>query len=77
MKAHYNPDYQNILTCIFIPVQEWNSLKSEPSDIESAGAYQIPDWQKKIVLNRMEAFDAGLEDSLDLEEAMREIEKDL
>ncbi|KAA0990141.1 addiction module protein [Dyadobacter aurulentus] len=77
MKAHYIPENRSTTTRKFIPVQEWNSLKSESLLTEGSESYHIPDWQKEIVLKRIQAFESGTEELLDFEEAMKEIEKDL
>ncbi|MCE7063410.1 addiction module protein [Dyadobacter sp. CY343] len=77
MKPHYIPDNHGITTRIFIPIQEWNSLKAEHTEIERQRTYEIPQWHKDLVLERMEAFKRGTEELIDFEEAMDEIEKNL
>jgi hypothetical protein len=56
---------------------EWNPLKSERYEMEEVETYEIPDWQKEIVLKRMEAYRNGKAELVDFEEAMNEIEKNL
>lgn len=77
MKLKYISDSKGITKGVYIPIGEWNALKSKYRDIEHEENHPVPDWQKDVVLKRLEAYHGGLEDELELEEAMKEIEKDL
>jgi hypothetical protein len=77
MKLKYISDSKGITKGVYIPIGDWNALKSKYQDIEQEETYPIPERQKDIVLQRLDAYQNGLEDELELEEAMKEIEKDL
>jgi hypothetical protein len=77
MKLKYISDSKGITRGVYIPIGDWNALKSKYQDIEQEEVYQIPEWQTDILLQRLESYKNGLEDELELEEAMKEIEKDL
>lgn len=77
MKLKYISDSKGITRGVYIPIGDWNALKSKYQEIEQEEVHQIPDWQTDILLQRLEDYRNGLEDELELEEAMKEIEKDL
>ena len=39
-------------TGVFIPINEWTIMKTNYPDIDSL-VYNLPDWQKKIVAERL------------------------
>lgn len=77
MKLKYISDRKGITQGVYIPISDWNALKSKYQEIEQEEDYQIPDSHKEILMQRMEDYRNGLEDEMELEEAMKEIEKDL
>jgi len=52
MSLQYITDDKGQTTGVYIPIQEWNNLKSKCQDIEQE-AYVVPEWQKKIVRERI------------------------
>ena len=52
MSLQYITDDQGQTTGVFIPIQEWNNLKSKYEGIEE-DAYIVPDSQKEIVRERI------------------------
>jgi hypothetical protein len=54
MSLQYITDDKGITTGVFIPIQEWDKLKSKYTDIEQE-AFIIPEWQKEVVRERMES----------------------
>lgn len=77
MKLKYISDKIGITRGVYIPIGDWNTLKSKYQDIEQEEDHPIPDWATDILLQRLEDYRNGLEDEMELEEAMKEIEKDL
>ncbi len=52
MRLQYIKDDDGHTTGVFIPIQEWNNLKSKYEGIEEE-AYVVPEWQKEIVRERI------------------------
>ena len=52
MSLQYITDDKGQTTGVFIPIQEWDKLKSKYEGIEE-DAYVIPEWQKEIVRERI------------------------
>ena len=52
MSLQYITDDKGQTTGVFIPIQEWNNLKSKYEGIEE-DAYTVPEWQKEIVRERI------------------------
>jgi hypothetical protein len=76
MNLQYITDGNGQTTGVFIPIQEWNDLKSKFRDIEQEGS-DVPEWHKEIVRRRMELFKNDPSQALDFDTAMDDIEKDL
>ncbi|MDH5610773.1 MAG: addiction module protein, partial [Cyclobacteriaceae bacterium] len=60
----------------FIPIQEWNNLKSKLGDIDQANT-DIPDWHREIVRKRMELYKNGTDQAMDFDTAINDIENEL
>lgn len=52
MSLQYITDDKGQTTGVFIPIEEWNNLKSKYEGIEEE-AYTVPEWQKEIVRERI------------------------
>jgi hypothetical protein len=74
MNLQYISDNTGQTTGVFIPILEWNELKSRYKDIEQ---FDIPDWQMKEVRKRLEDYKNNPEQAMDFDAAIDEIEKDL
>jgi len=75
MKLQYISDSQGVTTGVYIPITEWNALKSKYADIEQEETDNIPQWHKDVVLERLASFKKNPEQALDFDTAMDEIEK--
>jgi len=73
MSLQYITDDKGQTTGVFIPIQEWNDIKSRYKDIEQ----DIPDWHKEIIDQRMEDYKETPDQAVDFDLAIDEIEKDL
>ena len=73
MSLQYITDDNGQTTGVFIPIEQWNNLKSKFLDIDQ----DIPDWHITEVKKRMADFRQNPKQALDFEEVMDEIEKDL
>ena len=52
MSLQYIKDDKGQTTGVFIPIQEWDSLKFKYEGLEEE-AYAVPEWQKEMVLGRI------------------------
>jgi hypothetical protein len=52
MSLQYITDDKGQTTGVFIPIQEWNNLKSKYEGIEE-DVHVVPEWQKEIVRERI------------------------
>lgn len=74
MNVQYISDSTGKTTGVFIPISEWNELKTKYRDIEQ---FDIPIWQINEVRNRLDHFKNNQEQALDFDKAMDDIEGDL
>lgn len=76
MNLQYITDSNGQTTGVFIPIKEWNDLKTKFKDIDQEGL-EVPEWHKEIVRKRMELYKNNPGQAVDFDTAMDEIEKDL
>lgn len=76
MNLQYISDSKGKTTGVFIPINDWNELKSKYKNIESEDI-DIPEWQKRLVLKRLENHKKNPDSALDFNSAMDDIENDL
>jgi hypothetical protein len=74
MNLQYISDNKGKTTGVFIPISEWNELKSKYKDIEKI---DIPNWQVEEVRKRLQDYKANPEEALDFDTVMDDIDKDL
>lgn len=75
MNLQYISDSNGNTTGIYIPISDWNLLKSKYKDIEEL-AEAVPDWHKNIVLKRLKDYRSDNE-YMDFDTAMDEIDNGL
>lgn len=71
MSLQYITDDKGQTTGVFIPIQEWNDIKSRYTGIEQ----DIPDWHRKVIDQRMKDYNENPDQAVDFDLAMDEIEK--
>jgi len=76
MKLQYISDDKGQTTGVFIPINEWNELKSKYKDIEQE-EIGVPGWHKDLVLKRLEDYMQNPDSAMDFDAAMDDIEKEL
>lgn len=76
MNLQYITDGNGLTTGVFIPIKEWNDIKTKFKDIDQEGL-EVPEWQKEIVRKRMELYRNNPDQALDFDTALDDIEKDL
>ena len=77
MNLQYISDSKGETTGVYIPIKEWNELKSKYKDIETAITSTLPEWQKEINLKRLADYNNDKSNILDFDQAMEDIEKEL
>lgn len=76
MTLQYITDSNGETTGVFIPIEEWNKLKSKYKDID-ASTVKIPEGQMNEVRDRLAEYKKNPKSGLDFDEAMDDVEKDL
>ena len=76
MNLQYITDSNGLPTGVFIPIKEWNDLKTRLKDFDQEGA-EIPEWHKEIVRKRIELYKNNIEEAIDFDAALDDIEKGL
>lgn len=77
MKLQYIADSEGITTGVYIPISEWEELKTRFKGIEEEETYDIPQWHKDVVLARLKEFKKNSEYALDFESAMEDLGKNI
>jgi hypothetical protein len=76
MNLQYISDSKGQTTGVFIPINEWNELKTKYKDIEREDI-NVPEWHKDIVRHRIENNTRNPDSALDFDAAMDDVEKEL
>jgi hypothetical protein len=76
MNLQYITDSNGLTTGVFIPIKEWNDIKTKFKDIDKQEV-EVPDWHKEIVHKRMDSYKSNPGQALDFDASMDEIEKGL
>lgn len=76
MNIQYISDGSGQTTGVFIPINEWNQLKSKYKGIEQEET-EIPEWHKKIVRQRLEDYKQNPDSAIDFDSAIDDIDKEL
>ncbi len=76
MNLQYISDNTGKTTGVFIPISEWNELKSKYKGIDQE-QIDIPAWQMEEVRKRLQDYRNEPGQALDFDAAMDDIEKDL
>jgi hypothetical protein len=76
MNLHYISDCEGQITGLFIPIDEWNYLKSKYKEIEKE-EITIPDWHKNLVKERLNEYTKNPASALDFETEIDELKKEL
>ncbi len=76
MNLQYITDGNGQTTGVFIPIKEWNDLKTKFKDIDEE-SLDVPEWHKAIVRERMELYKKNQDQASDFDTVMNEMEKDM
>jgi N-methylhydantoinase B/oxoprolinase/acetone carboxylase alpha subunit len=75
MNLQYITDSHGQTTGVFIPIEEWNDLKTKFKGIDQMD--DVPGWHQEVVRNRIELTQKNPECMLDFDAAIDEVEKDI
>jgi hypothetical protein len=76
MNLQFISDSTGQTTGVYIPIKEWNELKSKFKEIEEE-EIAIPEWHQDIVRRRLADYKKTPGQALDFDAAMDDIEKAL
>ncbi len=76
MNVQYISDGKGQTTGVFIPINEWNELKSKYKDFEQVEV-DVPEWHKSMVRQRLEEYRKNPGSAIDFDSAMDDIDNDL
>lgn len=76
MNLQYITDSEGHTTGVFIPIKEWNDLKSKFIGLDKE-IDEIPEWHKEIVRERLENYKKNPQQLNDFDSAMDDLEKGL
>jgi hypothetical protein len=76
MSLQFISDSTGKTTGVFIPINEWNELKSKFKGIGQE-EIDIPDWHKDILNQRLRDYKNNPEQALDFDTAISDIEKNI
>ena len=77
MNLQYISDNKGKTTGVFIPIHDWEYLKNKYKEIEQEEkhTFEVPEWHKEIVMQRLEEYRKHPENVLDWEIVRKEIEE--
>ena len=76
MNLQYISDSKGQTTGVFIPIQEWEALKSKYKGLGDEGM-DVPEWHKDLVRKRLDIYHKDPGSAMDFDSAMDDIEKEL
>ncbi len=76
MNLQYISDNTGKTTGVFIPIQEWEDLKTRYKGLEDE-TMEIPGWHKDLVEKRLSEYNRNPGIVMDFDAAMEDIEKEL
>ena len=65
---------------VFIPIDDWQSLKEKYTDLEQEETKQVvnlSNWQKQLIDERLNIYNSNPNDVSDFNETLNEIEKSI
>ncbi|MGC4129778.1 MAG: addiction module protein [Bergeyella sp.] len=74
MKTQEIQDHNGVPTGVFIPIKEWEKIKSLYPDIDSLED-ELPDWEKDFIDQRLEAIAKNPERLQPIEKLFEELNR--
>lgn len=78
MNLQYISDNTGQTTGVFIPIQDWESLKEKFTELEKEETQMadVPEWHKEIILQRLKDYRENPENVLDWDEVQHKFKLD-
>jgi len=76
MSFQFITDSSGKNTGVFIPIEQWNKLKSKFRDLEKE-ELDIPEWQKKELDKRLEHYTNDPEHALNADSVLNDLDNEL
>lgn len=80
MSPQFIHDKEGNTTGVYIPIEEWKELTSKYEELqkaESEKTLELADWQKKVIDQRLAAYESNPDDVFDFDQTLNHIEKEL
>lgn len=80
MKLQFIQDNQGNTTGVYIPIEDWQSLKTQYTDFEkeeTKNEINLAQWQKQIIDERLNDYYKNSNDITDFDATVDDIEKSL
>ena len=80
MTLQFIQDHRGNTTGVFIPIEEWQELKTKYTELqkeEAGNATELANWQKHIVDERLSDYYKNPNDVLDFDRTIDDIENSL
>jgi hypothetical protein len=80
MKLQFLQDAKGNTTGVFIPIEEWQSLKTKYTDLqkeEAENVLELAPWQKQIIDERLSDYYKNPTDVADFDKTIDDIENSL
>ena len=80
MTIQFIHDTKGNTTGMFIPIEEWQSLKTKYTELqkeEVGNDIELADWQKQIIDDRLNDYYANTTNVVDFDKTLNDIEKKL
>ena len=78
MNLQYISDNEGKTTGIFVPIKDWQYLKNKYKGLENEErAFEIPEWHKAIIDQRLAAYKANPTHVIDFDKACDDIDNEL
>ncbi|PWE00443.1 addiction module protein [Marinilabilia rubra] len=73
MHLQYIPDKEGKTAGVFIPIKDWEKLKSKYKELEKeeSSSFEIPDWHKNILDERLKMLEKDPDNLINWEEAKK------
>ena len=77
MNLQYISDNKGKTTGVYIPINDWEYLKNKYKEIEreEKETFEVPEWHKEIVRQRLKEYRNNPDNVLDWEYVQKEIEE--
>lgn len=80
MTLQFIHDNKGNTTGVFIPIEEWQTLKTKYAELqkeEAKNTFELAQWQKKVIDERLNEYYDNPNDVVDFDKTIDDIEKSL